>query len=418
MRKPTAGLWAVVLGGVVLGGVVLGAAVAVAAGMAGAVASCAIAEGSAIGAVRIGMPVPAALAVTGPPSSQQTSGTVVVYQLRGAWSRMTAEYGLVTRLTTSAPGCRTSRGLGPGAASGAIRAAYPDASVSTVTPLPDGELLSYPFVGIAFLVRGSRIETIEVFRPEATAPGARSLPPSPAAQPTGGSASPAPGATPAPASSATWVIRGTSAHVQDTLLIITGTIHNRGSAASAYAEIQAFNGAGQVVARGDAPLTPTPVPARGVATFELRVSIDDVVRRYTVTLRPARLLTVTLAEATGEIKDLKQFAPLVMRKLRIAVEVATSPPGPEDFTIVVTNGSPLPVAMAEVHVDLTVTCRLGQINFPIGRQISEQRAGRVVIQQIAPGATARAALPLSPGVCPQFATWSAVPRAVGARIGE
>jgi hypothetical protein len=405
MRKTTA----------ILCGVLLGASVAIGAG-ARAGPPCAIIEGSAIGAVRIGMPVAAALAATGPAAGQQASGTAVVFLLRGAWSRMTAEYGQVTRVMTSAPQCRTPRGLGPGTAAGALRTAYPGASVSAVTPLPDGELLSYPFVGIAFVVRGGRIESVEVFRAEGAAPGARSLPPAPIPPGTGGPASAAPAA--GPGSPAVWAIRSTAAQVQDTLLVITGTIENHGVAASAYAEIQAFNAIGRVVARGDAPLVPTPVPARGVATFELRLPIDDVVRRYTVTLRPARLLTVTLAEAAGELRNLQQFAALVSRKLRIGVEAATTPPGSDDFAVVVTNAGPLAVAAATIRVDLTVTCRLAQINFPIGRQITEQRAGSAVVQRIAPGGSARAALSLSAGVCPQFLTWSAVTRADDVRIGE
>ena len=381
-------------------------------------AACRIVEGAAIGAVRIGMPVQAALAVTGPASTQQTSGGENVYTLRGSWSRMVAEYGLVTRVATGAEACRTSRGVGPGSASGAVRSAYAGASVRAITPLADGELLSYPLLGVAFVVRRNRVDSVEVFRAEGSSSGTRPLPP--AAPVPQGAATPPATAPPAvaPAASDGWVIRSTSAQVQGEVLIITGTIENRGRAASPYAEVKAYTATGHQVARGDAPLTPTPVPAGGIAMFEVRLTIDDVVRRYTVTLRPARSLTATLAESAGELRDMQQFAPLVARRLRIAVEVAASPPSPEDFSVVVTNSSSLPVAAAAVSVDLTVTCRLAQINFPIGRQISEQRAGSVVVQQIAPGASARAKLALSAGVCPQFATWSAVTRAGDVRIGE
>jgi hypothetical protein len=354
------------------------------------------------------MPAQSALAITGPASNQQTSGGETVYTLRGAWSRMVAEYGLVTLVATTAQQCRTSRGVAPGSVPGAVRAAYPSATVSTVTPLADGEMLSYPFLGIAFVLRRNRVDSVEVFRAEGSSSGARPLPPAPAPGPSGTTA----------ASSATWAIRSTSAQVQGDVLTITGTIENRGPAASAYADIKTYNATGRQVAHGDAPLTPTPVPARGVATFELRLTIDDVVRRYTVTLRPARSLTATLAEQSGELKNLQQFGPLVARRLRIAVEVASSPPTADDFSIVVTNNSPLLVATATVTVELTVTCRLGQINFPIGRQISEQRSGSVTVQQIAAGASTRARLAVSPGVCPQFATWSAVTRAGDVRIGE
>jgi hypothetical protein len=183
-------------------------------------------------------------------------------------------------------------------------------------------------------------------------------------------------------------------------------------------EVKAYDTAGRQTARADAPLVPTPVRAGEVATFEVRMTLEDVVRRYTVTLRPSRSLTATLAEASGEIKNMQQFSALVARRLRAAVEVAASPPSPDDFSVVLTNHSSLPIASATVTVDLTVTCRLAQINFPIGRQISEQRAATVTVTQIAPGASSRAKLSLTAGVCPQFATWSAATRTGDVRIGE
>jgi hypothetical protein len=202
------------------------------------------------------------------------------------------------------------------------------------------------------------------------------------------------------------------------VLIVTGTIENRGPAASPYAEVKAYDAAGRQTARADAPVAPTPVPAGGVATFEVRITLEDVVRRYTVTLRPSRSLTATLAEASGEIKNLQQFSALVARRIRAAVEATASPPSPDDFSVLVTNSSSLPVASATVTVELTVTCRLAQINFPIGRQISEQRAATVTVTQIGPGASSRVKLSLTTGACPQFVTWSATTRTGDVRIGE
>ena len=398
MRKMTAILLAIFL-------------IAPSAARAGA--ACAIVEGAAIGAIRIGMPVQAALAITGSASNPQTSDRETVYTLRGAWSRMVAEYGLVTRVATNAQECRTSRGVAPGSAPGAVRAAYPSATVSTVTPVADGEMLSYPFLGIAFVLQRNRVDSIEVFRAEGSSSVARPLPPAPAP------AAPAPGPSGATAaSSATWVIRSTSAQVQGDVLTITGTIENRGPAASAYADIKTYNATGRQVAHGDTPLTPTPVRARGVATFELRLTIDDVVRRYTVTLRPARSLTIALADHSAEIKNLQQFGSLVARRLRVAVEVGATPPTQDDFEVVVTNRSPLLVASAAVSVELGVSCRFGQINFPIGRVIRESRAGGITTQPIRPGASVRMPLQLSAGVCSQFATWSATTRVGEVRIGE
>jgi len=377
---------------------------------------CAIVEGTGIGGVRIGMSVQAALAITGPATGQQASGRETAYALRGLWSRVVAESGLVTRVATSAQECRTSRGIAPGTAADVMRAAYSAASVSTITSVPGGELLSYPFVGIAFVVRGDRVGSVEVFRADGPPQsGARPLPPAPTPQ---GTAPPQSTAPAAPGPSDGWVIRSTAAQVQGDVLIVTGTIENRGRAASPYAEVKAFDASGRQVARGDAPLTPTPVSAGGVATFEVRMTIDEVVRRYTVTLRPSRSLTATLAESSGEIKNMQQYSTLVARRMRVAVEVAASPPTPEDFSVLVTNTSSLPIAGAAVTVELTVTCRLAQINFPIGRQISEQRSASVTVPPIAAGASSRAKLVLSSGVCPQFATWSATTRTGDVRIGE
>lgn len=392
---------------------ILGCALAVLLGVpsiAGGSPACAIAEGGSIGAIRIGMTVQAALAISGAARAQEAAGGETVYTLRGPWSQMAADYGIVRRVATRAPECQTARRLGPGTASNAVRAAYSNASASLVTPLPDGgETLWYPLLGIRFVIRRERVESVEVLRSE----GRRSSSQAPPAS----TASPGQVGTPAEAT-VTWVIRSTSVQVQDDVLLVSGTVENRGRVAAPYADVRAYSGAGRLVARGDGPLVPTPVPAGAAATFEVRLRIDDVVRRYTVTLRPARSLTASLAEHTGDVKNLQQFAPIVARKIQTAVEVTTNPPTRDDFVVVVTNGSPLTVAVATVSVELNITCHLANIQFPIGRNIQELRAGNVVVQQIRPGQSARTPLPLSAGVCPQFGTWSAAIRVGEVRIGE
>ncbi len=383
----------------------------------GASADCAIAEGAGIGGVRIGMAAATALSVTGPPDGQQTAGTQVVYALRAPWWWMLTEYGIVQRVSTRAADCRTARGIGPGATLSAVRDAYAGTlpHVSIIVPAQDGDLLSYPFVGIAFRLRRDQVESVEVFRADRLAAA-----PAPAATPVPGA--PAPGApspagpTPTPTTAAgTWSVRTTSARVDEGTLTVMGTVENRSRTQAVYAEVRAFNPSGRQVGQNDAPLFPNPVTTGGSATFEVRVPIDDVVRRYAVTIRPVGQVVGSLAEATGEVKDLQQFAAVVAKQIQATTQTLVNPPTRDDFVVVVTNGSPLTVASVTVSVEITATCR---IPFPTPRTIQEIRGGTVVVQQLRPGSSARAALPVSVGTCIEFATWSAQARIGEVRIGE
>lgn len=116
---------------------------------------------------------PVWIALAGSPLGQQVTGGQVIYTLRPPWSSLVTERGVAQRIWTHAGECRTLRHVGPGSAAAAVRQAYADASVSGVTPTAEGDLLSYPFIGIAFLLRGERVAAIEVFRPEGKPPGHR-----------------------------------------------------------------------------------------------------------------------------------------------------------------------------------------------------------------------------------------------------
>jgi hypothetical protein len=250
---------------------------------------------------------------------------------------------------------------------------------------------------------------VEVLTPERLG---RSPPtPSPAAT---AAPQPAPGPS-LPSPAAVWTVASVSAAVSNFTLVISGAVVNRGRALAAYAEVRAMGPDGTVAAQGDAPLAPMPVPAGGTATFEVRLPINTVVRRYAVTIRPAGSITASLAEAAGEITNLQQFAAIVARQLQVAVAVQAAPPGRDDFLVVVTNGSGVVVASAAVAVDVTVTCRL---TGPTPRVVQEVRTGSAVVVQIRPGGQGRAPLPLSPGLCAAFATWTASPRVGEVRIGE
>lgn len=361
------------------------------------------------------MTTAAVFALTGSPLGQQGAGGQVIYTLRPPWSYLVTEYGVARRIGTRAGECQTPRHVGPSSAAMAVRQAYTGASASVVTPTADGDLLSYPFIGIAFLLRGERVAAVEVFRPEGQATGTapRSAPAGPAAPrpaPTG-----APGSLPA-AAPGTWSIRSTSARVEGFTLIVIGTVENNSGTQAAYAEIRAFTAAGSQVATGDGPLYPSPVPSGKTATFEARMTINEIVRRYTVTVRPLRSLSATLAESSGVVTDVQGFAALVGRSVAMAVQVNTNPPTRTDFVLVVTNGSTLPIAGLTVAVEITGTCRI-RIPAPVG-PFREVVSASTAIEQLRPGAATRAFLQLPEGPCLQFDTWSAQPRIMELRIGN
>lgn len=374
---------------------------------------CLIVDGDSVAGLRIGMTVTAALRVAGKPLGQQTMGAEVIYTLRGPWTHMAAAYGIVQRVSTRAPVCRTARGIGAGATLVAVRQAYAGTPISLRTPATGGEILSFPFVGTRFLLRDGSVDTAEVFRPEALAQ------PSPARPPVTstprGPGGPSPGTGQVTSGDGIWIIRNTSAQTSDTALVVAGLVENRGRASAVYVEARVFNAAGRLVAQGDAPVFPTPVPSGAVASFVVQLTIDDVIRRYTVVVRPIGSLSASLAEGTGEVKDIQQFARIVARQIQTLVQVKTSPPTRDDFEVIVTNASQFPMASVPVAVEIVATCRVA---FPTPRTVQELRTASVVAQQLRPGASARLPLALSVGVCIEFATWSATPRVGDIRLGD
>lgn len=383
----------------------------------GPTAGCPITEGAGIAGVQIGMTSAAALAITGPPLRQQAADSQVIYMLRAPWSHLVAENGVVQRVATRAAECQTPRRVGPGSTPVAVRQAYAGASASSVTPTAEGDLLSYPFIGVAFLLRGERVEAVEVFRPEGGI-GARAAP-TPAA-PRGpvapGVAAPGPpGVFPA-AAPGTWSIRTVSARVEGYTLVVTGTVENNSRSQSAYAEVRAFDTSGRVVATGDGPLYPSPVPTGKTATFEARIAIDEIIRRYTVTIRPIGSLSVSLAEQSVVITDISAFAAIAGRNVAVDVQVNASPPARTDFYLVVTNGSPLTVVSMTVAIEITGTCRV-RIPAPVV-PFREVVSASATVGPVRPGASVRVNIQLSEGPCLQFETWSAQRRVVDMRLSN
>lgn len=372
---------------------------------------CEIVEGAGIGEIRVGMDAAAALEKTGPPARQQTQGSEVHYSLREPWGEMISDYGTVRRITTRTASCRTAAGVGPGSGLDAVRNAYAGASASIVTQSREGLLLAYPFIGVAFLFSDQRVLAVEVFRAEAR-PGARPVPA--AASPAGARPSPSPAApSPAPTTApGSWGVRSATARVENSTLVVTGTVENRSRTQAAYADVRAFGEAGRRVGEGNIPLYPSPVRSGGTATFEVRLAIGDVVRRYTVTIRPVGSLSVVLAEHSGEVAELQQFGAVVAKQLQATVQLAAPPMG---FAVVVANRSPVPVASAAVSVQVVGTCR---IPFPTPRVIQETRTASGVVQRIPPGGSSGVLVELSTGVCMEFATWSGKATVGEVKIGE
>ena len=374
---------------------------------------CVIADGAAVGALRVGMTTRAALRVTGPALGQETTGPEVIFALRAPWTHMVTAYGIVQRVSTRSPVCRTPRGIGAGATLAAVQQAYAGTPVSTRTAVANGEILSFPFVGIRFLLRQGQVDTVEVLRPETLA---QPVPARPSVSPTPPGQVPQPGVTPLPSPAAgTWIVRNTSAQAADTALVVAGIVENRGRPAAVYVEARAFNAAGRMVAQADAPVYPSPVPSGAVASFAVRLTIDDVIRRYVVVVRPIGSLSASLVEQAGEVKDLQQFAAIIARQIQALVQVKNNPPTRDDFEVTVTNGSQFPVVSIPVAVEIVATCR---VVFPAPRAVQELRTGNVVFQQLRPGASARLPLSFSAGICVEFATWTATPRVGDVRLGD
>ena len=380
----------------------------------GAPGGCAVVEGVGIGGVRLGMTVSAALAVVGRAAGSSAPGTEVIYELPAPWSGMVADYGFVQRIATRTPECQTTRGIAVGANIAAVREAYAGATVIATTPARDGNLMSFPFLGIRFLVRGNQVEALEVFYPIGVA---KITAPAPEAAPSPGppSAQPSPRPSPTPTTAAgTWSVRSAAVRFDDADFVVSGTVENRSQTQSAFAEVQAFNAAGRRVGGGNAPLVPSPVPSGGISTFEVRLGVTDVVRRYVVTIRPAGA-GPTLAEYSGEVKNLQLFGTVVAKQLQVQVQATSPTPARSGFVVVVTNTSTLPVASASVTVEINATCRFGVA----AKFVQETWTATVTVQQLAPGASVQSPLPLSGGICDGIAvSWTASTRVGEVKVGD
>jgi hypothetical protein len=233
-----------------------------------------------------------------------------------------------------------------------------------------------------------------------------------------------------------------SARVDGDSFVVTGTAENRGAALAAVASVELFAAPGAPAGKGDAALKPSPVPQGGNVSFEVRIPIEQIVRRYTVTLRPAGNLRAALTEARGEFKDLQQFAAIAAKQLTVATQTTDPTPGPKTLIAIVTNNSPIPVASATVTAEINVTCRVASAPSRVlvaaaaptraptpaptlmpplptpGRNIQENWTGTATVNTIGPRSSSQAPLQLAGGVCLFFTSWTATARIQDVRVAE
>jgi hypothetical protein len=272
----------------------------------------------------------------------------------------------------------------------------------------------------------------------AVATSVYALAPAPAPPPTQAPRppQPVPTGTPTPAPGG-WKLGTVSTRVDGETFVVSGTAENRGAPMAAVASVELFAAPNAPAGKGDGALRPSPVPQGSSASFEVRIAIEQIVRRFTVTLRPAINPRVTLAEVRGEFKDMQQFAAIASRQLSISIQTTDPTPGPKTLVAVVTNNSPIPVASATVTAEISVTCRVAgapsrvliaaaaPIPTPMppirtpGRNIQENWTGTATVPSIGARSSAQAPLQLSGGVCLFFTSWTVTTaRIQDVRVGE
>jgi hypothetical protein len=373
---------------------------------------CRIEEGLGIAGVQIGMSETAALAASGGAAARRQVGSQVIYVVGPPLHHVTTRTGVVQRVSTRSPTCRTHAGIGPGVRATAVRAAYEAAPASTLTVVPEGEWLSYPFNGIAFLMRGPLADTVEVFTADRIGAGP-TRPAGPLLSPRHPAAQDTPGLAPTPAQK--WTITSLAARVDGPMLVVTGELDNPGRAQAVYAEVTAFDPNGRAVGSGDGPVHPSPVPAGGSGTFEARLAPDDLVARYTAVVRPVGMITGSITELTAEIKDREQFAPIVMKRLRLSTQILVGPPR---VIIEVHNTSAAGVTAVIALVDVETRCFLPRPR--PGRFVVESGSHTIRVPAVPAGGTARATFAPTPTLegCENFVILTARGRVAGLRVAD
>ncbi len=367
-----------------------------------ATSSCLIQEGKAIGAVSLGINLAAMLRVQGSPAGQVAGGQrgEVTYQFAAPVSKVTLAGNLVSRIATTHSSCATAQGVNVGDTEAAVRAAYAKAVGSVRAESRGVVRLVYPFNGIEFIFSRSKLALIEVFR-------AAALP---------AALAPTPASTAAAGASGV-VIRSLNGRAEGETFVVTGSVANSGAPIALFVQVDIFSKDGRVLGETTTPLYPNPVGGGRAGGFEVRLSIQEVVARYTVTARPMNRPTTIVAQATQEIKDVAQFTDVLDRLIEVVVLGATTEQA-SGTMVAVTNRSPFRIVDLVLAMEMSTTCR-HQIADGTFRVFTDARQGTVRVGTLEPQTRVEVPIDLaSQGPCLGFNErgWSATWRIVSGRV--
>ena len=309
---------------------------------------CPVTEGVGVGAIRIGMPAAEALRLAGTPAGRITGARAAetVYLYATTLAQITVDSGVVSRVATRHPTCVTGQGVRIGDSEARVRLAYERAPGSLRGRAGVVTRYVFPFTGVEFVLTEGRVTLIEVFRPDALP--ARVTPP-----------------PPAPGSESAVAFRSLTGRVEGTTFVVSGSVSNAGAPLALFVQVVLLGPDGGRVGEGTTTLVPNPVGGGRAGSFDVRLPLDDVVRRFVVTVRPMNRPTVALAEATQDVKDAGAFTAVVLeRLLEVTVLGATAERGSGTFAAV-TNRSSLKITGLVVEIEMRRTCTVLQPGNPL-----------------------------------------------------
>lgn len=370
--------------------------------------ACRIVEGSALGAVRLGMPVEEAFALVGKPVGYVLRSPESVYLLPGEAIQITAVDEKVTRLASRDPLCITGKGVKIGDSEGRVTEAYAQSVGSIRAETGSIVRLVYLFDGISFVITEGRVSLIEIFQAERSPSPARSTP------------APGPSPTVVEARSGTVEIVSLSGRVEGTTFIVSGTVTKIGPPLALFAEVTLFGEGGRTLKTEPTAIYPNPVGGGHPSNFEERISIEDIVRRVGVTVRLMNPPNSVVAQTLTDIRNLSQFSGLAERKLEVMVLGAT-PDRASGTQAAVTNRSSLRILGLVIEVQMETSCR-NQVLLPDGsttfRTFIDRRQGTLRVDNLPPNARVEVPIELAGlGPCAGFgAEWRVTWKPVSLKV--
>ncbi len=301
---------------------------------------CLVQEGQAIGAIRIGMDQAEMLRVMGSPTGQVVGGQPLetIYLFAASVAQVTVVGGQVRRIATRDPSCATSQGVRIGDSEARVRAAY-DRAIGSARAQTAGLIrLVFPFNGIEFIFTGGKVSLMEVFRAEAL--------PLAAPRATSTAAAAAAGVT----------IHSVTGQLEGTAFVVSGSISNSGDPIAVFAQIVLLGADGRRLAESAGTVLPNPVSPNRVGNFQERIAVNDVVARFTVTVRAMDPPNRVLAETTQEVKDVAQFSGMLDRLIEVTVLSPTAG-RPSGTVLAVTNRSAFRISGLVLALDMRGVCR-------------------------------------------------------------